>query len=85
MLPGLVLPADLQFAEVIRPLSAEIAPCFWLISHHLENQADFFLFYGDGWWEMYTPHAQWRRKFRSAFPKSYERSWRKAGEPPSIA
>lgn len=33
MLPGLVHSADLKFAEVIRPLAAEIAPCYWLIRH----------------------------------------------------
>lgn len=164
MSPGLVLPASLEFAQVVRPLAAETSPCFWLIRHqsggpfgsllvsqnegpfdkkrldltachyadwscwrphtfprlaestrldeyvfffavrrgeaemsdwvteyirikvgildYLKREADLFLFYGDGWWEMYSPHAQWRRKFRSAFPKSFERSWRKAGEPP---
>lgn len=33
MLPGFVLPTDLKFAEVIRPLTAGTAPCFWLIGH----------------------------------------------------
>lgn len=45
--------------------------------------ADILLIWPAGWWEIYTPHAAWRRKFRQAFPQSYERSWRKAGEPPT--
>ena len=164
--PGLVLSENRSFSEVIRPLTTEIAPCFWLIRHQsggpfdslfvsqneslfsrkrfdvpacrntdcscwwphtfprlaehvfldeytsflalrcdedrvrewaeahaqqftgecfgpLEQQADLFLLYGDGWWEMYTPRADWQQKLRLAFPQCYARSWRKAGEPPA--
>lgn len=161
---GLVLSKDESFSEVIRPLRAELAPCFWLVSHQsggpfdslfvsqnealfekqrfdvpacrhtdcscwrpatfprlaervildeythffalqcgelemrqwaeayarqlthefgrLEQRADLYLVYGDGWWEIYTPHADWLRRFRHAFPTSCDRSWRKAGQPP---
>lgn len=44
--------------------------------------ADILLFWPDGWWEIYTSHDDWRQKLRQAFPNSYERSWRKAGELP---
>jgi hypothetical protein len=165
MLPDLVIGTDLKFADVMRPLAAEVAPCFWLVDHEsggpfgsllvgrneallekqrfdvavchntdcscwrphtfprlaehlrldeythffalrsgedevrewaeqyarrlthefgrLEQQADLHLIYGDGWWEMYTPHADWHRNFREAFPKFYKRSCRKAGQPPT--
>jgi hypothetical protein len=49
----------------------------------LSSFADLFLFQADGWWELYTSHVEWRRKFRDSHPKSFERSWKQAGEPPS--
>lgn len=165
MLPGVILPTDLAFAEVIRPLAAEVGMCFWFVDHqsggpfdslyisaheqlfekkrldvligpnsyvscwrpytfprlaeHVRldewtrfwgiqcNEAkasgrvrwldahspsindalgpmgaDILLLWPAGWWEIYTSHDDWRQKLRRAFPNSYERSWRKAGEPP---
>jgi hypothetical protein len=161
--PGLIRPEDRSFAEIIRPLAAEVAPCYWAVCHqsggpfdsHLainnprieekrldvaachytdiscwrpftfpllaahvrldewtqfaairgdearlrelaasskkqdfaqffgvEQPADLLLLYVHGWWEAYSPHFEWRKKVRIAFPQSYERSWRKRGEPP---
>jgi hypothetical protein len=64
----------------------------WIVRHigkltgeffeHLSRAADLFLFHADGWWELYTHHVGWSRKFRPVFPASYERSWQKAGQPP---
>lgn len=167
MLPGVILPTNLTFAEVIRPLRAEVGLCYWLVDHQsgspfdslyvsehaqkfekkrLDVQigprsavscwrphtfprlaehvcldewtqlwgikcdeaevsdrvkwldahpqltsdafspmgADILLLWPDGWWEIYTSHDDWRQKLRRAFPNSYERSWRKAGEPPDL-
>lgn len=160
-LPGLILPERRPFAEIIRPLVAEVGPCHWavcqsggpfdsllamkeprvnakrldvaacrntdiscwrpftfpLLAAHVrlgewtqfaairgddtkvrelaasgkqdfaklfavEQPADLFLLYVEGWWEVYTPHVEWGKKLRVAFPKSYERTWRKMGEPP---
>lgn len=169
--PGIILPGSRPFHEIIRPLSVEVAPCFWLIDDqqnpfgstwlwaspeneaiverkhfdapacrdtsascwrpftfprlakhvivdectyffamrcpkedvsrravwivpeigkftgeffsYMDENVDLFLMQVDGWWELYTSHAEWRRKFRESFPESYERSWRMAGEPPA--
>lgn len=48
----------------------------------LEQPADLFLLYGEGWWEAYTARVGWRKTFCMGFPKSYERSRRKMGAPP---
>ena len=162
-LSGLIVPEYRPFAEIVRPLTAEVGPCHWVVCHQsggpfdshfsmnnrriekkrldvaechftdiscwrpftfpllaahvrldewtqfaairgedaklrelaasssrrdfaqffsVEQPADLFLLYVEGWWELYTPHVEWGKKFRLAFPKSYERSWRKKGEPP---
>jgi len=46
------------------------------------READLYLMYPDGWWEIYTRHEDWRRKCQAAFADSFERSWKKAGESP---
>ena len=165
-IPGLIVPENLSFAEIIAPLAVELAPCYWIVrvqaggpflnaspsvadkierkrfnevdfdddricwrSHtfpplakhvrwdewsyfvavrcsdevaverlsRLEgnwrqtlgdelarttDDADLYLMYPDGWWEIYTRHEDWRRKCHAAFAGSFERSWKKAGESP---
>jgi hypothetical protein len=65
----------------------------WIVQHigdftgeffsRLGQEADLFLFHGDGWWELYTHHLVWQRKSSEAFSKSYKRSSRKAGRSPA--
>ena len=51
----------------------------------LSAVADLFFMHGDGWWEVYTPHDDWRCELRSAFANSFTRSAAEAGRPPSDA
>jgi hypothetical protein len=53
-----------------------------VLRHYRGRLSDMFLMWADGWWELYMPHEDWRRKFRKAFPEAYERTWQSAGESP---
>lgn len=48
------------------------------------DESDVYLMYPDGWWEIYTRHEDWRRKFQAAFQGSFDRSWKRAGECPPL-
>lgn len=67
----------------------------WLVPHigrfgaefftGFEAVADLFVMHVDGWWELYTPHPEWHRRLRLAFPESLERSVAELGKPPREA
>ena len=50
----------------------------------LASSGDLLIMYVDGWWEIYTNHANWQQYWLNAFPEAFIRTWRESGEAPEI-